>query len=356
MASSKPITIVGGGLAGLTLGIGLRQRGVPVRLCEAGHYPRHRVCGEFISGRGLETLARLNLQDLILREGARRARTAAFFSRRTASRTQLLPSPALCVSRFILDNALAKEFRRLGGELHEGERWPAAMMRARGGRETFSGEGIVRATGRHAQPTENGWRWFGLKAHVRDVSLMADLEMHVASNGYVGLCGLANGEVNVCGLFRRRVGMEAAGHSREVLFGDAGSLLHERLAGAVVDENSFCSVAGLRLKPQRAAALDECCIGDAITMIPPMTGNGMSMAFESAELAIEPLVDWSRDQISWSQAQRLIAGGCDNAFNRRLAWATRLQALVLRPMLQRPFVWLVSRSDRFWRGWFERTR
>ena len=49
------LTIVGGGLAGLTLGIGLRQRGVPVTVYEAGRYPRHRVCGEFISGRGQKT-------------------------------------------------------------------------------------------------------------------------------------------------------------------------------------------------------------------------------------------------------------------------------------------------------------
>src|SRR6187397_239376 len=104
MPSLKPITIVGGGLAGLTLGIGLRQRGVPVTVWEAAHYPRHRVCGEFISGRGLETLARLDLRKLILRAGGVEARTAAFFSRRTASRPQTLPSPALCVSRFILDN------------------------------------------------------------------------------------------------------------------------------------------------------------------------------------------------------------------------------------------------------------
>ena len=32
MSAPKTIIIVGGGLAGLTLGIGLRQRGVPVRI------------------------------------------------------------------------------------------------------------------------------------------------------------------------------------------------------------------------------------------------------------------------------------------------------------------------------------
>ncbi len=74
----KPITIVGGGLAGLTLGIALRRRGVPVILCEAGHYPRHRVCGEFISGRGLEVLARLGLHERFAAAGARTAITAAF--------------------------------------------------------------------------------------------------------------------------------------------------------------------------------------------------------------------------------------------------------------------------------------
>ena len=80
MAAMKPITIVGGGLAGLTLGIGLRQRGVPAALWEAGHYPRHRVCGEFICGRGQETLARLDLRELLERAGAVGADTAAFFS------------------------------------------------------------------------------------------------------------------------------------------------------------------------------------------------------------------------------------------------------------------------------------
>src|SRR2546427_12926265 len=96
----KPITIVGGGLAGLTLGIGLRQRGIPVTIWEAGHYPRHRVCGEFIVGRGQDVLARLGLSKVFFQTGAITARTAAFFLGRTRCPVRTLTPPALCLSRF----------------------------------------------------------------------------------------------------------------------------------------------------------------------------------------------------------------------------------------------------------------
>src|SRR4051812_14063636 len=75
MPAKKPITIIGGGLAGPALGIGLRPRSIPVTVWEAGHYPRHRVCCEFISGCGHETLARLGLRERLLEAGAIPART-----------------------------------------------------------------------------------------------------------------------------------------------------------------------------------------------------------------------------------------------------------------------------------------
>ena len=79
MPAPKSITIVGGGLAGLTLGIGLRQKGIPVTVWEAGHYPRHRVCGEFISGRGQDVLTRLGLRETFAQAGLVLARTASFY-------------------------------------------------------------------------------------------------------------------------------------------------------------------------------------------------------------------------------------------------------------------------------------
>ena len=346
MAVAKPITIVGGGLAGLVLGIGLRRCDAPVTIWEAGTYPRHRVCGEFISGRGQATLARLGMSQLTNASGAVSAKTAAFFSATQSAAPRPLPSAAICLSRFTLDAALAKNFRELGGELLEGKRFIGDF-----------GEGIIRATGRRVQMEQGGSRWFGLKIHARNVALTADLEMHVSPRGYVGLCKINGGEVNVCGLFRKRAGENGeAGNRHELLRGQPGSPLRQRLAGAEFDENSLCAVAGLSLRPRQAASRVEICVGDAITMIPPVTGNGMSMAFESAEMAMAPLAVWSKGESSWSEARQRIARDCDAAFARRLAWAKWLQRIVLTPALQNPLVALAARSDWFWRMAFERTR
>ena len=347
MSAPKPVQIVGGGLAGLTLGVALRQRKIPVMIHEAGSYPRHRVCGEFISGRGQESLVRLGLDELFQQAGAVSAQTAAFFSAARSTAPRPLPTPAICLSRFALDALLAEKFQKLGGDLQTGARFAFEKI----------SEGTVRATGRRAGAGENDACWFGLKIHARNVTLAADLEMHVSPNGYIGLCKINGGEVNICGLFRKRTDENVgAKNGRDLLCGWPGSPLRERLAAVEFDENSFCAVAGISLRPQRAAARAEICVGDAITMIPPVTGNGMSMAFESAELAVAPLAAWSGGEISWSAAREKIARDCDAAFARRLAWAKWLQRLVLTPALQNPLGTLAARSDRFRRMAFERTR
>jgi menaquinone-9 beta-reductase len=346
MAGAKPILIVGGGLAGLTLGIGLRQRGCPVTLWEAGAYPRHRVCGEFISGRGMGTLERLGLKPLLLEAGAIPARTAAFCSSTAAGRVRPLPEPALCLPRWRMDSALAGRFRELGGELQEGQRW----------REAADREGVVLASGRRRQSVVDGWQWFGLKAHALRVELPADLELHLLRSGYVGLCRQPGGVVNVCGLFRRQPGSDdPKGNWLERLRGPPGSLLRGRLSGATFVDDSFCAVAGLSLQPYPARGQAECRIGDAVTMIPPLTGNGMSMAFESAEMALEPLAAYSRAELDWSVARDVIARACDAAFARRLAWARWIQRLLLLPA---PGIARAAASgpDGFWRWLFLRTR
>ena len=346
MPQLKSITIIGGGLAGLTLGIGLRQEGIPVVIWETSHYPRHRVCGEFISGRGQEVLQRLGLIDALRAAGARPAFSAAFFSPTTQFPIHPLPAPALCLSRFVLDDLLAGRFRALGGELRTGTRW-------RG--EVAAQEGLVRCTGRQVESGGAGRQWFGLKAHAKSVSLTADLEMHLAADSYIGLCRLAEDRVNVCGLFRARTTSTPVGQSwKERLAGKGGSLLHRRLKAADWIPESFCAVAGISLFGRGTDA--ECSIGDAFTVTPPVTGNGMSMAFESADLALGAVAEYAAGRLPWGEVIAQVRHQCEAAFSNRLGWARLLEHIMGQRCMSKMALPLAGRSLWLWRLLFERTR
>jgi menaquinone-9 beta-reductase len=338
----KAITIIGGGLAGLTLGIALRRRKVPVTIVEAGHYPRHRVCGEFISGNGLKVLEELELLGSITAVSRRMHDTSFFFGERSVGK-HLLPEPALCISRYVLDRLLAETFRGLGGELREDQRWSGPPT-----------EGAVCATGRRMQTPSNGWHWFGLKAHARNVFLEADLEMHFDRDAYVGICKLSDGEVNVCGLFRREMNSESSGDRLDRLRGPPDSRLFHRLEHAEFDKNSLCAVAGLSLRPQPISG-HECRIGDALTTIPPVTGNGMSMAFESAWAATTPIIAYANGERSWLETTAGVAQSLRELFSKRLRWAARFHELIFSPIAA-PTLRILLQADSVWRRAFAVTR
>lgn len=327
----KTVQIVGGGLAGLTLGLRLRRLGVPVELFEAGSYPRHRVCGEYLSGRGRDLLLSLVPEETLTRQGARSSAGLKLFRGREGLPRRSLPRPALCLSRHRLDEILARKFSAAGGCLHPQTRQSPSQA-----------AGWVTAIGRQPSVREEGWRWIGLKAHAFDVPLGDDLEMHLTPHGYVGLCAVEENRVNVCGLFRTRETVPDLVHRWKTwLGGEPGSSLRQRLEGISWDENSFSSVAAVSLRPRRAAEQEGVRVGDALTMIPPLTGNGMSMAIEGAFLAAEPLAAWSFGKMGWPDCTQTIALALDQAFSSRLQWARRLQQAIFHPLGQ-PLAWNLS--------------
>lgn len=320
----KPITIIGGGLAGLTLGLALRRQGVPVTVHEAGQYPRHRVCGEFMSGRGIAILHELGLTEKLQAAGAREARTVKFFAGRTATPVMDLPATALCLSRYRLDELLAQTFLEIGGDLRTGSRYT----------DDF-GAGIVRATGRQVHGEVSGWRWLGLKAHARGLELAADLEMHLLPNAYIGLCRVEEDRVNVCGLFRTK---EAVANLKNdwpaVLTGGINSALTSKLSNITFATETFSSIAGLPIKPFQNGDSGVFSVGDSVAMIPPVTGNGMSLAIESAWSASVVLGDYGAGRRAWAEVQTIGRQEYNQRYGRRLRWAGWLQRGILHPIVR----------------------
>lgn len=309
----KAVTIAGGGLSGLSLGLALRKAGVPVEICEAGSYPRHRVCGEFISGVSEETLRALGV-DGALADAWRHRRVTWCREGRELMRAEL-PVPALGISRWTLDERLRAGFVAAGGVMKCGER---ISREAR--------EGWVWAAGRI--PTRSAW--VGLKCHFKGLDLDGGLEMHLGSNGYVGLTPVEDGRVNVCGLFRvdRRISARGVEWLLDYLEAGGNWALAGRLRRAEADGASFSGVAGFQLGMQ-AAEEGLCAVGDAWGMIPPFTGNGMSMAFEGAELAVQPLVEWAAGGMAWTRVVEQVREAGVERFRRRLRSALVMHRVLM---------------------------
>lgn len=307
------ITIAGGGLAGLSLAAGLRLAGVPVTVLEAGHYPRHRVCGEFISGVSTLTLGALGILDLF--EDAKLHRTMEWYDGGKLLHRDTLKQPAYGISRHLLDERLRQRVVETGGAVRTGTR---ALPMAQTGQ--------VWAAGRRPQ---NG-SWIGLKAHVRYPFQNADLEMHGGSNGYAGLAGVEEGWTNVCGLFKLDRTIKAVGKDLLPAYLAAGGngKLASALRACEWRDTSFSAVAGFELGRQ-AAIPGVLSLGDAESMIPPFTGNGMSMAFQAAECALQPLAAWSKGEASWQATVNRIRKSLRQKFRRRLAVAGVAHHLML---------------------------
>lgn len=306
----RPLTIVGGGLTGLSLAIALRRRGAPVTVHEAGGYPRHRVCGEFISGVSDETLDELGIAEVFADAVPLVSHSWYHLSSRLYE--GMLPAPARGLTRYELDERLHDLLTSFGGRVITNSRL-----------SSDSREGAVWCTGR--KPGPGGW--IGLKCHFSGLPLATDLEMHVGSNGYLGLARIGPDAVNACGLFRLSRGITGA----DILerYAEAGGLLElaGRMRAADGEKASRSAVAGFRLGWQGGPE-DRLFLGDACAMIPPFTGNGMSMAFESAAIAAPVLAGYSGGGKDWDRAVCEIRKLAQAAFSSRMIFAR-----VLHPFL-----------------------
>ncbi|MCX6936574.1 MAG: hypothetical protein NTU80_01555 [Verrucomicrobia bacterium] len=327
-ANDRPVVILGGGLAGLSLGLALRRAAVPVTLHEAGDYPRHRVCGEFIAGLDARTIQRLELAPFLA--DARQHTQVAWYHRATLRSRHTLPAPALAIDRHRLDQRLAAAFLAAGGTLLTRSRHTL----------TQDAPGYVFAHGR--RPAANS-PWLGLKCHARGITLNSDLEMHLGTRAYVGLCALDNGWVNVSGLFHQRtvVAEDRASILPAYLRSAGLADLANRLAAAEIAPASHCAIAGLDFgrPPNRPSSSSSAGLrlglGDCVSPIPPFTGNGMAMAFQSAALALNPLLAWTRGAAEWPATVATIQHRLRRHFRTRLATARLLHPALLNPAGQR---------------------
>ena len=112
--------------------------------------------------------------------------------------------------------------------------------------------------------------------------------------------------------------------------------LAARLATSELETNSFCAVAAVGFDRRVIAPPPgRMCLGDTCALIPPFTGNGMAMAFQSAETALPPLLAYARGTAAWSDTSEVISRALRRRFRLRLASAAAVHPFLFSPPRQR---------------------
>jgi menaquinone-9 beta-reductase len=303
MKSPSEALIVGGGPAGAAVGILLARGGRQVTIVEKSSGVHDKVCGEFLSGEAVQYLASLGI-DLPALGGP------SIYGVRLARRTCIaeceLPFPAMSLTRRKLDEALLDIAAREGVMVRRGVRIETVQQEQTGwsarveNSELLHARSIFLATGKHDL---GGWRrpkgkqnslvafkmYFSL-APAQQLALRGWVELCLFPGGYAGLLLTEDGNLNLCLLVNRET-LQSCGNDWQALLArilEFSEHLAMRLDGArplIQKPLALSSIPyGMLLRDAQPGLWR---LGDQTAVTPSFSGDGMSIALHSAEVAAE---------------------------------------------------------------------
>jgi flavin-dependent dehydrogenase len=306
------LIVIGGGPGGCSAAISAARPGANVLLLERGSFPRHKVCGEFVSAESLGLL-----RDLLSPAHQRLISDAPLIPRGrifvdNAELAAEISPPAASITRFDLDSGLWDSCIQAGVDVREECTVQAVEgtgpFRVKTPKECFAADALVNATGRWSNLTSpairaqiNNERWIGLKAHFREASAPASVDLYFFDGGYCGVQPVGsshNGSgvhINACAMVRADV----ATTLEEVRRCHPALLERSRGWEPLMDAVSTSPLVFHDPEPVQGAMFH---VGDSATFVDPFIGDGISLALRSGELAAECLVLFFRKERSLEQA------------------------------------------------------
>lgn len=363
--------IVGAGPAGSAAAISLAQRGYEVLVLEKSRFPRHKLCGEFVTPECAEVFERLNVAGEIEAAGGASIAEMAFLT--SSGDSLVVPMQwmngrregALGLSRAKMDSILMLRARSAGATVIEQFRAKREMRVERScvtlpgldrdsEQQTFRGRVVIDASGRSValsggasrKALGKGRRRYALKAHLRGVEMNGRGELYFFDSGYGGLARIESGLANLCFITDEALIQKSEGDKQRLLDLTlrTNAAARDRLAGARV-EGAWLATGPLEFGRQRRSRAGVIVIGDAAGMIDPFTGSGILVALRSGELAAHAvssvLERWNFgcDEIA-AEYERLSQG----EFNLRYKISGLLRKAALSPFLHKTAAKLLARN------------
>jgi flavin-dependent dehydrogenase len=333
------LMVIGGGPAGTSAAITCARGGKQVLLLERGRFPRHKVCGEFVSAESFDLLAGLLAAPhaSLLADAIRITRARVFLDGRTLHAP--VNPPAASISRLDLDAALWDSAVASGVDARQqvtvqevSGSEPFTLSTSAG---KFEGRAVINASGRWSNLTQaptNGQarvKWLGVKGHFAELSPPHSVDLYFFEGGYCGvqpveMAATHEERINACAMVRADVASTLA----EVFACDPALRERSQQWRPLSDPVSTSPLVFRQLQPERDGILMA---GDAAAFVDPFVGDGISLALRSGSLAGECLMPFFAERRSLPEAARSYC----LAYEQRLAPVFRTSSKIRR-MLSLP--------------------
>jgi flavin-dependent dehydrogenase len=286
MIERYDLAVIGGGPAGSAAAITAARAGRRVLLLEAGRYPRHKVCGEFLSAEALHPLRELLAARVGILAGQPLISRVRLFLDGATREINLLP-PALSLPRILLDATLWDAATAAGVDARSNAtaqsitRTASSLFTIRTADTAFEAAAVVDASGRHSRlhhATRGRDTAIGLKAHAFAEADQGKLDLYFFRGGYCGVQPVAPDQINICALVDPRTAS-----SLPELFEQCPALR----ARSNDWQFSMKPIVTAGLAPGLRLAEEDGILraGDAAGFIDPFAGDGISLALRSGMLA-----------------------------------------------------------------------
>jgi len=281
---SYDLAVIGGGPAGCAAAITAARAGKRVLLAEKGRYPRHRVCGEFISPESHSVLLGLLGFRRPLLKSPPQIMGARMFVDGNCLEFRL-PEPGWSIPRHDLDYALWQVASEAGADCRNVTVQSIKASSLKIEDREISVSAVINASGRwsnlrRASLVEHGPRWIGIKAHFAGEHAPPSTDIYFFDGGYCGVQPISPDRLNASAMVRA----DAATSLEEVFACHPQLWLRSRAWEQFTETVTTSPLVHASPEPVSGGVLNA---GDAAAFIDPFTGDGISLALRTGVLAAE---------------------------------------------------------------------
>ena len=303
------VIIIGGGLAGLCNAIHLSKLGKKVLLIEKNEYPKHKVCGEYISNEVLPYLEFLEVNPFD--SGAVRINNFQLSTIKSNIISAKLPLGGFGISRYTLDLVLSEKAKENGVTILQDTVSNVTFLKDVFQVETkdnniFTSKITIGAFGKRSLLDVKMGRNFiqkkspylGVKIHVKGDFKEDLVALHNFKGGYCGVSKVENNAINLCYItnyatFKQYKNIED--FQEQVVF--KNNYLKEIFHSSEAIFEKPLSISQISFETKKPVEDHILMCGDSAGMIHPLCGNGMSMAIQSAQLASKLILNYFNGEI-----------------------------------------------------------